>query len=186
LASDVWEAIKDEDWVLTVNPIWGQANRLWNFDKPYRWPGVMGGMQTGRTISASLGIALAHKGTGRLVVDMQNDGDLLYAPGALWTAANQELPMLIVMNNNRSYGNDWGHQIRVAQHRGRPVENARIGQEINDPPPDFAAIARGFGIHAEGPIEDPNMLAGALARAIEVVKQGKPALVDVVTAGRYE
>ena len=186
LASEVWQQIKDEDWVLTVNPLWGQATRLWNFDKPERWPGVIGGMQTGRTISSSLGIALAHKGSGKLVVDLQNDGDLLYAPGALWTAANQELPLLMVMNNNRAYGNDWSHQVHVARHRGRPVENARIGQEINDPAPDFATIARGFGIYAEGPIEDPAQLAGALERAIAVVKEGKPALVDVVTAGRYE
>ena len=185
LAWEVWEAIKNEDWVLTVNPLWGEATRLWNFDKPYRWTGVSAGMATALSIGASLGIALAHKGTGRLVVDLQNDGDLLYAPSALWTAANQQLPMLIVMNNNRAYGNDWAHQINVALHRERPVENAGVGQEISDPAPDFAAIARGFGLYAEGPIEDPREIPGALRRAIAVVKEGKPALIDVITAGTW-
>jgi hypothetical protein len=50
--------------------------------------------------------------------------------------------MLAVMFNKRAYYNDWEHQIRIAEHRGRPVENASIGQAINDPPPDFAGLAR--------------------------------------------
>ena len=41
-----------------------------------------------------------------------------------------------------------------------------------------------MGIHAEGPITNPNDLAPALSRAIAVVKKGEPALVDVVTQVR--
>jgi acetolactate synthase-1/2/3 large subunit len=129
----------------------------------------------------SIGVALAHKGTGRLVVDFQPDGDLLFDTGALWTAARYEIPMLVVMHNNRAYWNDWNHQIAVARHRGTPVERAHIGQDIVEPPPDFAAIARGFGWYAEGPIENPNDVAPALARAIAQVKRGKPALLDTIT-----
>jgi acetolactate synthase-1/2/3 large subunit len=89
--------------------------------------------------------------------------------------------MLVVMHNNRAYWNDWNHQIAVARHRGTPVERAHIGQDIVEPPPDFAAIARGFGWYAEGPIENPNDVAPALARAIAQVKRGKPALLDTIT-----
>lgn len=184
LALEVWDAIKDEDWTLTVNPMWGVATRLWDFDRPDRFPGNLGGTATGATIGLSLGIALAYKGTGKLVVDIQNDGDLMFDASALWVAANQRLPMLVVMFNNRSYYNDWGHQVHIAKERGRPVENASVGQTLTDPDPDFATLARSFGWYAEGPIEDPKDLAAALARAIKEVKAGRPALIDAVAQAR--
>ena len=106
-------------------------------------------------IGISLGVALAYKGSGKLVVDIQPDGDLMYGVRALWITAQMRLPMLAVMFNNRAYYNDWEHQIRIAEHRGRPVENASIGQAINDPSLDFAGFARSLGWYAEGPIEDP-------------------------------
>ncbi|HUG35323.1 MAG TPA: thiamine pyrophosphate-dependent enzyme, partial [Candidatus Limnocylindrales bacterium] len=61
-------------------------------------------------------------------------------------------------------------------------ENKVIGIRIDDPAPDFAAIARGFGIHAEGPIDSVDAVGPALRRALRVVKdEGRPALVDVLT-----
>ena len=129
-------------------------------------------------------MALAHKDTGRLVVDIQPDGDLMFDAGALWIAANQGIPMLVVMYNNRAYYNDWEHQIRLAHHRGTPVERAYIGQAIDAPAPDFAALARSFGWHGEGPFEKPGEVGAALKRAIAAVKSGRPALVDTVTQFR--
>src|SRR5581483_2124726 len=66
LASEVWDAIKGEDWVLTANTLEEWSLKLWDFDKPYRHPGKSLGTST--QIGISLGVALAHKGTGRLVV----------------------------------------------------------------------------------------------------------------------
>ncbi len=182
LACEIWSAIREEDWVLTANTLEDWTLKLWDFDRPYRHPGKSLGTST--QIGISLGVALAHKQSGRVVVDIQPDGDLMFDAGALWVAANQRLPLLVVMYNNRAYYNDWEHQIRMARQRGTPVENAWIGQAINDPPPDFAALARSFGWHAEGPIEDPAQVGGALRRALEVVKRGQPALVDTVTRFR--
>ncbi len=184
LALEIWNAIKDEDWVLSASTLNDWTRKLWDFDRSYRHPGRALG--TGTQIGISLGIALAHKKTGRIVVDIQPDGDLLFDTGALWTAARYELPMLTIMFNNRAYYNDWNHQIEVAEHRGRPMERAHIGQDIVEPPPDFATIARGFGWHAEGPIERPDELGPAIARAIAVVKTGKPALVDAIVRRKHE
>src|SRR5437870_8144786 len=79
----------------------------------------------------------------------------------------------------RSYYNDEEHQERMALVRGRPVENKGIGIRIDDPAPDFAKIAQGFGIYAEGPVEDPAMLPPALKRALRVVRdERRPALID--------
>jgi thiamine pyrophosphate-dependent acetolactate synthase large subunit-like protein len=49
---------------------------------------------------------------------------------------------------------------------------------------DYATLAKAYGVHGEGPIENPADLSAALKRAIEVVKRGEPALVDVVTQPR--
>ena len=163
LASEIWDVIKDEDWVLTGANLQDWCYKLWDFDKPYRHAGQALG--TGTQIGISLGVALAHRGTGRLVVDIQPDGDLMFDAGALWSAAKNNIPMLIVMYNNRAYYNDWEHQIRVAQHRGTPVERAYIAQDITGPNPDFATLAKSMGWYAEGPIEKPaDIAAGAAPR----------------------
>ena len=179
LAGEVWKVVKNYDWVLTANTVANWAKRIWDFDKPYRHPGVHLGTAT--QIGISLGVALAHKGTGRLVVDLQPDGDLMFDAGALWVGAKYELPLLVVMFNNRAYYNDWEHQERLAKQRGTPMDRANIGMEIDGPAPDFASLARSFGWWAEGPIFEPDQIEKAVSRAAEYVNStGKPALVDVV------
>ena len=108
--------------MLTAGTLDEWARIVWDFDKPYRHPGKSLGTAT--QIGISLGVALAHRGKGRLVVDLQPDGDLMFDAGALWVAAKHRIPMLVVMYNNRAYYNDWEHQIRMAKLRGTPVERA--------------------------------------------------------------
>ena len=179
LASAVWNVVQDHDWVLTAGTAAEWALRLWDFDQPHRHPGKQLGTAT--QIGISLGVALAHKGTGRLVVDLQPDGDLMFDVGALWVASRYQLPLLVVMFNNRAYYNDWEHQEKLAHQRGTPVERAHIGMAISTPDPDFATVAKGFGWYAEGPITDPAAIEDAVRRAAAHVQEtGGPALVDVV------
>jgi len=182
LASEVWSAIKDEDWVLTAGTLENWARKLWDFDEPYRHPGRSLGTAT--QFGISMGVALAHREAKRLVVDMQPDGDLMFDAGAMWVAAKHRIPMLVVMHNNRAYYNDWEHQIRMAKLRGTPLERAHIGMDLDDPAPDFAAMAKSMGWYAEGPFESPEGLGAALERAIARVKAGQPALLDTVTQKR--
>ena len=183
LAHEIWQVIKDEDWVLTATTLNGWARRLWSFTRPEQHCGASLG--TGTDLGISLGVALAHRGSGKLVVDIQPDGDLMFDPGGLWTAAHENIPLLVVMYNNRGYYNDWGHQIRLAKQRGNPLERAAIGMELNHPPPNFAKLAQSFDWYAEGPIEDPREVGPALQRAIRAIReQGKPALIDTVTQFR--
>ncbi|MBD3677897.1 MAG: thiamine pyrophosphate-binding protein [Rhodobacteraceae bacterium] len=182
LAEEIWSVIKDEDWVLSAGTLRQWTRKLWDFDKPYRHPGK--GLGTSTQIGMSLGVALAHKKSDKVVVAIQPDGDLMYDAGALWTAAKHEIPLLIVMFNNRAYYNDWHHQIRMARMRGTDEDKAHIGMDIFDPEPDFATIAKGMGMWGEGPIDQPEDVAPAIRRALEVVKSGKPALVDVITRHR--
>jgi acetolactate synthase-1/2/3 large subunit len=182
LAHEVWEVIKDEDWVLTANTLKQQVRKQWDFDRAYRHPGVELGTST--QIGMSIGVALAHKKQKRIVVDLQPDGDLMFDAGALWVAAKYEIPLLIVMYNNRAYYNDWEHQIRMARLRGTDESKAHIGMDLFGPEPDFGALARSMGVWGEGPIEDPKDVGPALKRALEIVKSGKPALIDTITRHR--
>ena len=182
LASEIWHAIKSEDWVLSANTLEDWTRILWDFDKPYRHPGKSLGTAT--QLGISLGVALAHRDAKRLVVDIQPDGDLMFDAGALWVAAKHRIPLLVVMYNNRAYYNDWEHQIRMAKLRGTPEERAYIGMDMDDPAPDFAALAKSMGWYAEGPIDQPADVAPALKRAIAKVKAGQPALLDTITQKR--
>ena len=182
LASEVWNAIKDEDWVLSAGTLERWTRKLWDFDRPYRHPGRSLGTAT--QFGISIGVALAHREEKRLVVDMQPDGDLMYDAGAMWVVAKHRIPMLVVMYNNRAYYNDWEHQIRMAKLRGTPIERAHIGMDLDDPSLDFSAMARSMGWYSEGPLESPAGLAAALGRAITRVKAGQPALLDTITQKR--
>jgi acetolactate synthase-1/2/3 large subunit len=182
LAAEVWEVIRNEDWVLTAGTLDDWARKIWDFDQPHRHPGKSLGTAT--QFGISLGVALAHRGTGRLVIDLQPDGDLMFDAGALWVAAKHRIPMLVVMYNNRAYYNDWEHQIRMAKLRGTPVGRAYIGMDMDDPAPDFAGLAKSMGWYAEGPIDQARDVAPALNRAIRRVKAGQPALIDTITQKR--
>ena len=181
LAAEVWQVIKDEDWILANGSGKGWARRLWDW-QPERVCGGSGGAGLGYGLPAALGVALAHRESGKLCVNLQADCDLLYVVSGIYTAAHHRLPLLTVMFNNRTYGNDEEHQETMAKARGRPVENKVVGIRIDDPAPDFARIAQGFGVHAEGPLDAAGAVDAALRRALRVVKdEGRPALVDVLT-----
>lgn len=182
LASELWQVVKDEDWVLASHALNEWVWRIWDFNDPGQCVRREG---LGCAIGNAIGTALYYKDSGKLVIDIQPDGDFLFAASSLWTVAHYRIPLLIVMFNNRSYYNDEAHQETVAIMRKRPVENKGIGLRLEDPPVDFASLARSFGIYGLGPIEEPEKLKPALENAIKHIKKEKrAALVDVVTQPR--
>ena len=186
MSMELWAQIKNEDWSLVSNCqfVSRWPLRLWDFQKHYHYIGAEGGYGVGYGAPASVGAALANRKHGRLTVSIQNDGDLMFAPGVLWTAAHSRIPLLIIMHNNRAYHQELMQiQIMANQHQ-RGIERASIGNVLTDPPIDYAKLAQGMGVHGEGPISDPKDLAPAIRRAIQVVKGGDPALVDVLTQPR--
>ena len=182
MAMEIWAQVKDKDWSLVSSNAWAQ--RLWTFDKHYQYIGGSGGAGVGYGAPAALGAAVANKKHGRLSVNIQNDGDLMYAPGVLWTSAHHGIPLLTVMHNNRAYHQEVMHLQRMANRHQRGITTAEIGTTIKNPNIDYAAMARSMGVHGEGPITDPNDLGPALKRALDAVSRGEPALVDVVTQPR--
>ena len=186
LASEVWAQIKDEDWSLVSSDrmISSWASRLWPMEKHYQFIGGPGGFGIGYGSPAAVGAALANRPHGRFSVNIQTDGDMMYAPGVLWTAAHHRIPLLNVMHNNHGYHQEVMHVQRMADRRNRPLPDGPIGTQINGPNIDYAKLAQSMGWWASGPITDPKDLAPTLKRAVEVVKTGEPALVDVYTQPR--
>jgi acetolactate synthase-1/2/3 large subunit len=180
LTDAVYQAVKGKDYVLLGRSI-VFAEGLWQFDGAGRFLGASGGGGVGYGPGASVGAALALRDEGKFAVSILGDGDFVMYPGALWTAVHYRVPLLVVVNNNCTWGNDEQHQIEVAHHRGRPAENAWIGQRMPDPAIDFATVARGFGAWAEGPVTSPGELDAVLRRAVGEVEQGRVAVVDVRT-----
>jgi thiamine pyrophosphate-dependent acetolactate synthase large subunit-like protein len=156
---------------------WNGAS--WPFRHPLDFLGSDGGGGIGAGPGIGVGAALALRGSGVLPIAVCGDGDFLMGATALWTAAHYRIPVLIVVANNRSFYNDEVHQERVARLRGRPVENKWIGQRIDDPDIDLAAIGRAQGALAWGPIMRRDDLAPALAQAVAAVEDGRVAVVDV-------
>ena len=187
VGAELWAVIKNKDWSLVSN-YYSEAGtwprRLWDFSKAYQWPGHAGGGGIGYGAPSSVGGALANKKYGRFSVSLQTDGDLMYAPGVLWTAAHHRIPLLSVMLNNRAYHQELMHVQRMCNQRDRGVDRGTLGSTLTDPNIDFAKVAQGLGLHAEGPISDPKDLGPALRRAAAAVERGEPALVDVVTQPR--
>jgi len=186
MSSEIWAQIKDEDWSLVSNCqfVSRWPLRLWDFNKHYHYIGGEGGYGVGYGLPAAVGAALANRKHGRLTVNIQNDGDLMFAPGVLWTAAHHRIPLLIVMHNNRAYHQELMQVQMMADRHNRGITNASIGSVLVDPPIDYSKLAQGMGVHAEGPISDPDDLAPAIRRAIAIVKGGDPALIDVLTQPR--
>ena len=186
VSAELWAQIKTEDWALVAESgnMSGWTNRLWTFDRHYQHLGGSGGAGVGYGAPAAVGAALANKKRGRLSITIQGDGDFMYAPGVWWTAAHHKIPLLAVMHNNRSYHQEVMHLQRMASRHQRGITRAHIGTTIDNPNVDYAKIAQGMGVHAQGPIGDPKDLGPAIKRAIEVVKRGEPSLIDVVTQPR--
>jgi thiamine pyrophosphate-dependent acetolactate synthase large subunit-like protein len=186
LSAELWNEIKREDWSLvsdvTFLSFW--PTRLWDFDKHYQYIGGQGAYGIGYGAPAAVGAALANKKHGRLTVNIQCDGDLNYAPGVLWTAAHHHIPLLTIMHNNRAYHQERMYVQDMAARAERGIDRANIGTAITDPNIDYAMLAKAYGVYSAGPIENPKDLGPAIRTAIEVVKRGEPALVDVVTQPR--
>ncbi len=186
LCAEVWNQIRGDDYsaVLQSAFISSWPHRLWDMTKPYHNQGAAGGGGVGYQMPAAVGAALAQKGSGRTVVNIVGDGELLMLPGSLWTLAHHQIPLLTIVFNNRAWHQEHMHVQRMAQRRDRDVAATANGTVIIDPNVDFAKLAQAYGVYGDGPISNPAMLAPALQRAIKVVKSGHPALIDVVTQPR--
>jgi acetolactate synthase-1/2/3 large subunit len=183
LARALDRVVGEHEPVLANGSLHNWVHRLWSIDRVDRYLGSSGGAGLGYGLGASVGAALAHRGSGRLVVDIQSDGDALMTPSAFWTAARHRAPLLIVMENNRQWGNSVMHARRIAEARGRSQDRAGIGTMIREPVVDFVRLAESMGVTDAWRVETSVDLESTVRRAMDIVRtHARPALVEVVTA----
>ena len=122
----------------------------------------------GWAIAASVGIQMARP--ERKVIGVIGDGSAMYSIQALWTAANQKLPMVFVIANNAGY--------RIIKQRLKLFHGNEqyIGMDFNDPYIDQAGLARAFGMEGHR-VETADEFDRRFAEAL--VAKG-PVLLDCV------
>lgn len=172
------------DVTLTRLPL-GYPGGFCRFENPLAYLGKDAGGAVGSGPGHAVGAALALKDSGRLPVAVMGDGDFLMGVNAFWTASHMELPLMVVVANNRSYFNDEAHQERVAVIRDRPPQNKWVGQRLDQPPVDIIALAVAQGFEGNEPITDADQLLAEMERGEKVVKAGGRYIIDARRTG-YE
>ena len=133
------------------------------FDRPASFfTCASGGL--GHGLPAAVGMAM---GRSERVVALVGDGSAMYGIQALWSAAQQGVPLTVVVVHNARYR----ALDQFAEHFGisKPVGTALPGL-------DFVALAAGQGVPGVR-VERPDELAPALAEAL---RSSGPVVVDVI------
>ena len=151
---------------------------IWPFQNGLAYLGKDGGGGLGSGPGLSVGAALALQGMGRHAVSMLGDGDFCMGVTAIWTAVRHRIPLLVLINNNRSYFNDELHQETVARTRGREAKNRWIGLRMEDPAPDIAKLAEAQGAVGIGPVKSAAELKAAISKGVSVLKSGGVCVID--------
>ena len=137
-----------------------------------------GGLGSGPGISVGSALALHHHHQGRYAISMLGDGDFCMGATAIWSAVKHRIPLLVLINHNRSYFNDELHQDNVARTRGREVKNRWIGLRMEDPVPNIAKLAEAQGAVGIGPVTSAADAATAIAKGVDVLKKGGVCVID--------
>jgi benzoylformate decarboxylase len=128
---------------------------------------VSGGIGWG--IAAAVGVQIAEP--KRRVVAVIGDGSAMYSISALWSAANQKLPVIFLITNNE------GYQILKNRLKLFHGNDTPIGMDFNDPPMNIAKIAEGFGLAAER-VDTADAFDAALDRAL--ARTDGPTLIEAM------
>ena len=113
-------------------------------DDPQSFYGMRGG-GIGMALPQAIGAKLALP--DRPVVALVGDGSSLYSIQALWSAMHEELPIIFVVFNNRSYRILKQRTLAIGDHTARTGKF--VAMDFETPPLDFVSLAKGFGMPAE-------------------------------------
>ena len=178
IATSLRAAFDDPDKVTLASLARGWPVDLWPFRHPLSYLGKDGGGGIGSGPGLSVGAALAMHTRDRLTVSILGDGDFAMGASAIWTAVRHRIPLLILINNNRSYFNDELHQETVARKRGREPANRWVGQRLSDPDPDLGKLVEAQGGVGIGPVRDAGEVDAAIRKGVSVLQSGGVCLID--------
>jgi acetolactate synthase-1/2/3 large subunit len=139
------------------------AHRFYRFTRYRTQLGPTSGAM-GYGLPAAVAAKLVHP--ERIVVCFTGDGDFLMTGQELATAVQYELPVVVLLVNNRMYGT-------IRMHQERHYPGRVVGTDLVNP--DFAALAAAFGAHGET-VDATADFEPAFERALE---SRRPALVEL-------
>lgn len=131
----------------------------------------------GQGLGLALGVKLAMK--DRPVAAILGDGSFLYNPvtQALGAAKNYDLPVLIVVCNNKKYrAMQVGHE---HHYKDGAAHEADLWHGVHIDGPDYARLGEPFGFPGWR-VDKPGALPAAIAAGLKAVADGKSAILDVV------
>ncbi|MEE8413429.1 MAG: thiamine pyrophosphate-requiring protein [Dehalococcoidales bacterium] len=170
--------ILDDDMIL-VNHLISQASSVAGQIDRSR-PGTLLGC-AGGSIMWALGAALGAKvaAPDKTVVSLMTDGGFVWGcpVSALWTANSYKATFLSVIFNNQSYG-AIRRILETMSETGLSDEMGFTAGIDISPPPDYALVAQACGGYGRAVVEPSDVLP-VLREAIEEVRGGKLAVVDV-------
>jgi acetolactate synthase I/II/III large subunit len=144
-------------------------------DRPGRYSYVQGGL--GQGLGVALGVKLAEP--EREVAFVVGDGSMFYNPIVQGLAASRSLglPLLVVVFNNRQYLSMKMNHLRFYPDGAAVREKDFLGVDLSAQP-ELAAFAEPFGMFGLS-LERSEDLRPGLAKALEAVRAGVTAIVDV-------
>lgn len=125
---------------------------------PHDLMGVAGGA-IGFSLPAAVGAAIACP--DRKVLALTGDGSAMYTLQSLWTMAREGLDVTVVIFANRGYQILRDEMVNVGVAGGG--RNAAAMMDVDNPPLDWVALARGHGIPACRPDDAEGFVAALRA-----------------------
>jgi len=183
LVAELWPLIRNEDWALVGRALGGWPQRMWNFDKYYQHIGGSGGAGVGYNLPSAVGAALAHKEHGRFAVNIQPDGDCMYAPGAIWTSAHHKSDAH--RHEQQPRLSSGGHASAAHGHVAS-AQHGPLAYRHHDPRTlcQLCQARRRDGRGRHRPDRVARRSCAALKRGVDIVKKGEPVIIDVVMQPR--
>ncbi|PYS14473.1 MAG: hypothetical protein DMG15_08030 [Acidobacteria bacterium] len=134
------------------------------------------GYSLGWGVGASIGVKLARP--DNQVICLQGDGGFLFGQSeALWTMSRYDVPIIVVIFNNRCYNET---RARMYAQGGRQSELKKdMLSYLGDPNVDFVSIARAYNIKGEQ-VESREQIKAAMQRAVKATRDGRPYLIDAI------
>ena len=149
-----------------------EVRRVFAADRPGSYHHSVGGA-LGWALGAGIGVKMAKP--DRPVVSVVGDGTAMYTIQGLWSAAHYDVPLVLVVMNNREYAACKRGIARVVEGGG----DRYVGMDLTDPEIDFIALARSLGAAARS-ADSTEELSAAVSEALA---SGAPTLIDAAVAG---
>jgi benzoylformate decarboxylase len=149
-----------------------EVRRIYAADRPGSYHHSVGGA-LGWALGAGIGVKMARPDAP--VVSVVGDGTAMYTIQGLWSAAHYDVPLVLVVMNNREYAACKRGIDRVVSGGG----DQYVGMDLTDPEIDFIGLGRSLGVETRS-ADSTDELTAAVSEALA---SGAPTLIDAAVAG---